>query len=116
MRAGSTASSGCRGIAASAAAIAFLSAALLLATGGTSHAALQETPSLAAEVAQGALPPVTDRIPREPALAELETIGRPGGTLHMLMASPKDTRMMVVYGYARLVAYTPALALVPDML
>ena len=25
----------------------------------------------------------------------------------MLMASPKDTRMMVVYGYARLVAYTP---------
>jgi peptide/nickel transport system substrate-binding protein len=116
MRAGSTASSGCRGIAASAAAIAFLSAALLLATGGTSHAALQETPSLAAEVAQGALPPVTDRIPREPALAELETIGRPGGTLQMLMASPKDTRMMVVYGYARLVAYTPALALVPDML
>ena len=116
MRAGSTASSGCRGIAASAAAIAFLSAALLLATGSTGRAALQETPSLAAEVAQGALPPVTDRIPREPALAELETIGRPGGTLHMLMASPKDTRMMVVYGYARLVAYTPALALVPDML
>src|SRR5215472_5558559 len=34
----------------------------------------------------------------------------------MLMASPKDTRLMVVYGYARLVAYTPALAIVPDML
>ena len=34
----------------------------------------------------------------------------------MLMSSPKDTRMMVVYGYARLVAYTPALAIVPDML
>jgi peptide/nickel transport system substrate-binding protein len=79
-------------------------------------AALLETPSFAAEVAQGALPPVTQRVPREPALAELETIGRPGGELHMLMASPKDTRMMVVYGYARLMAYTPALALVPDML
>ena len=79
-------------------------------------AALLETPSFAAEVAQGVLPPVTQRVPREPALAELETIGRPGGELHMLMASPKDTRMMVVYGYARLMAYTPALALVSDML
>ncbi len=34
----------------------------------------------------------------------------------MLMASPKDTRIMVVYGYARLVAYTPDLELVPDIL
>ena len=34
----------------------------------------------------------------------------------MLMASPKDTRMMVVYGYARLVGYTPALELAPDIL
>src|SRR5690242_17697571 len=70
----------------------------------------------AAEVASGALPPINQRMPREPALAELETIGRPRGELRMLMSSPKDTRLMVVYGYARLVAYTPALALVPDML
>ena len=34
----------------------------------------------------------------------------------MLMGGPKDTRMMVVYGYARLVGYTPALELVPDIL
>lgn len=68
------------------------------------------------EVASGELPPIASRVPREPALAELETIGRPGGELRMLMASPKDTRLMVVYGYARLVAYTPALAIVPDML
>ena len=80
------------------------------------RAALQETPSLLAEVASGALPPVSSRVPSAPALAELETIGRPGGELRMLMASPKDTRLMVVYGYARLVAYTPALAIVPDML
>jgi peptide/nickel transport system substrate-binding protein len=88
----------------------------LVATAGTASAALLETPSLAAEVASGALPPAIERIPREPALAELETLGRPGGELRMLMASPKDTRIMVVYGYARLVAYTPGLALVPDML
>jgi len=67
-------------------------------------------------VAKGTLPPVNQRVPREPSLAELETIGKPGGELRMLMASPKDTRLMVVYGYARLVGYTPALALVPDML
>src|SRR5437763_1394351 len=80
------------------------------------QAALLETPIFEADVAQDKLPPVANRIPREPSLAELETIGRPGGELRMLMASPKDTRLMVVYGYARLVAYTPALALVPDML
>jgi peptide/nickel transport system substrate-binding protein len=90
--------------------------ALLLLVPLPAGAALLETPSLAAAVAAGELPPILSRVPREPALAELETIGRPGGELRMLMASPKDTRLMVVYGYARLVAYTPALALVPDIL
>jgi len=80
------------------------------------RAALQETPIFAAAVAKGELPPVISRLPREPSLAELETIGRPGGELRLLMASPKDTRLMVVYGYARLMAYTPGLALVPDIL
>jgi peptide/nickel transport system substrate-binding protein len=93
-----------------------LAAVLLTAPAGPARAALQETPSLLSEVESGALPPVASRVPLEPALAELETIGRPGGELRMLMASPKDTRLMTVYGYARLVAYTPALALVPDML
>ena len=93
-----------------------LAALLLMMATGTASAALIETPSLAREVASGALPPVVQRIPREPALAELETLGRPGGELRMLMASAKDTRIMVVYGYARLVAYTPGLAIVPDIL
>jgi peptide/nickel transport system substrate-binding protein len=83
---------------------------------GPAWAALQETPEFAPLVASGKLPPVAQRIPEAPALAELEQIGEPGGELRMLMASPKDTRLMVVYGYARLVAYTPALAIVPDML
>ena len=97
-------------------AIIALSGLLLLLTSTGADAELQETPSLTAQVASGQLPPVVERIPREPALAELETLGRPGGELRMLMASAKDTRLMVVYGYARLVAYTPALAIVPDML
>src|SRR6266566_4012948 len=89
---------------------------VLLLPSAPARAELYETPSLVAQVASGALPPVSIRLPNEPALAELETIGRPGGELRMLMSSPKDTRLMVVYGYARLVAYTPALAIVPDML
>src|SRR5271165_5838253 len=68
------------------------------------------------EVASGKLPQADDRLPSEPDLAELETIGNPGGELRMLMGGPKDTRMMVVYGYARLVGYTPALKLEPDIL
>ena len=96
--------------------VAVLAAGAVLGVAAPALAALQETPFLAKEVASGALPPVAQRIPSEPALAEVETIGRPGGELRMLMASPKDTRLMTVYGYARLAAYTPALAIVPDML
>lgn len=79
-------------------------------------AGLRETPMLQAQVAAGALPPVAARVPLVPEVADVESIGRPGGQLRMLMASPKDTRIMVVYGYARLVAYTPDLKIVPDIL
>ncbi|MBV9685599.1 MAG: ABC transporter substrate-binding protein [Alphaproteobacteria bacterium] len=79
-------------------------------------AELQETPALKDDVASGKLPKIEMRVPEDPAVAELATIGTPGGELRMLMGGPKDTRMMVVYGYARLVGYTPSLALVPDIL
>jgi peptide/nickel transport system substrate-binding protein len=98
------------------AAFAAAACALFLLAPGSAKAVLQETPFFAEPVKSGKLPAVLQRIPSEPALAELETLGRPGGDLRMLMASAKDTRLMVVYGYARLVAYTPALAIVPDML
>lgn len=91
-----------------------LGAALVLSS--PSAAKLQETPALKNEVAEGKLPKIEERVPEEPAVAELEATGKPGGHLRMLMAGPKDTRMMVVYGYARLVSYTPTLDLVPDIL
>ncbi len=56
------------------------------------------------------------RVPREPAIAQTNGLGKPGGTLRLLMASPKDTKMIGVYGYARLLSYTPSLTLVPDIL
>ena len=67
-----------------------------------------------AEAADGTLPPLADRLPREPAIAP-GTPGRPGGALRMLMAGPKDTRMIVVFGYSRLVGYTPDLTLAPNI-
>jgi len=75
---------------------------------------LVETPSLADAVASGAVPPVAQRVPRQPMVAG-EAPGRPGGDLRVLMAGPKDTRLMVVYGYARLVGYTPDLTFASDL-
>src|ERR1700751_2364900 len=77
---------------------------------------LQETPALKNDVGTGNLPKVEERVPEDPKVADSETIGDPGGELRMLMGGPKDTRMMVVYGYARLVGYTPSLKFAPDIL
>jgi peptide/nickel transport system substrate-binding protein len=76
---------------------------------------LKETPSLQDAVKAGTLPPVTDRVPTAPLLVRPKDPGTPGGTLHLLMASTKDTRMMVVYGYTRLLTYTPDEKLEPDI-
>ncbi len=57
--------------------------------------------------------------PDEPSVVEMDgskTVGKPGGTLDMLVGRAKDTRLMVVYGYARLVGYDEALELKPDIL
>ena len=53
-------------------------------------------------------PPITGGSNQTSSLgggATAEEIGNSGGELRMLMGGPKDTRMMVVYGYARLVGY-----------
>jgi peptide/nickel transport system substrate-binding protein len=89
---------------------------ILLASTAPAAAELRETPLFAPLVAGGTLPAVAQRVPGTPAVADTGSIGRPGGELRLLMASPKDTRLMVVYGYARLVAYTPSLQIVPDIL
>jgi peptide/nickel transport system substrate-binding protein len=77
-------------------------------------ASFLETPLFAERVAANGLPKVDERVPAEPAVVDAS--GRAGGELHILMASPKDTRMMVVYGYARLVGLTPAFKFKPDIL
>ncbi|HEX5077512.1 MAG TPA: ABC transporter substrate-binding protein [Geminicoccaceae bacterium] len=64
--------------------------------------------------------PASAAPPDEPLVVDFaaagKTIGKPGGTLDMLVGRPRDTRLMVVYGYARLVGYDQNLELVPDIL
>ena len=79
-----------------------------------------ETPYFRESVTVGALPPVAERLPARPSVVDFggdgREIGRHGGELRMLMGREKDVRMLVVYGYARLVAYNPEFELVPDIL
>ena len=79
----------------------------------------RETPSLAASVDAGELPPVVERIPEQFKVARLrndQTPGEHGGQLRLLMGKQKDIRQIVIYGYARLVGYTPELDLEADIL
>ena len=82
--------------------------------------AVQEVPFLAERVSAGTLPPVADRLPQQPLSVDLASLGREprphGGEIDILMARGKDTRMMTVYGYARLVGYDPNMILQPDIL
>ena len=89
-------------------------AASLPGTGWAEVSSWSETRFFAKKVAAGALPNVANRVPAEPAV--VDSSGKPGGELRILMATPKDTRMMVVYGYARLVCLTPELKFTPDIL
>src|SRR5690606_21135387 len=62
---------------------------------------------------------IEQRVPTEPQIVRFEgykTPGRHGGELRMLINRAKDVRLMVVYGYARLVVYDERYEIVPDIL
>ena len=97
---------------------AFLLALLLLAPSAAK--AWLEPPALQNEVAAGKLPPIEERLPQTPLVAPMRAEGLEpgeyGGDLRILMSGAKDVRMMVVYGYARLVGYDADYTLLPDLL
>jgi peptide/nickel transport system substrate-binding protein len=96
-----------------------LSVTILLASSTLANAkslTLIEPGSLVDQVTNATLPPITERVPAEPSVVRIEEPGRYGGSLRMLMGRAKDIRMMIVYGYARLVGYDRAYKLVPDIL
>ncbi len=97
-----------------------LLASTIAAEALTPEQTLIETPSLQAAVSAGKMPPVYERVPLDPAKVDLaaegKTIGRHGGEIRTLFGKPKDTRMITVYGYARLAGYGPDFVIRPDLL
>lgn len=75
---------------------------------------------LAARVASGDLPPIQQRLPEKPSIVSFsgteKSAGKHGGDLRLLMGRSKDVRLMVVYGYARLVGYDPEYRIAADIL
>ena len=106
-----------RGTVAGLAAAAFVAAFASAEAAGNPYI---ETPALAEEIAAGRLPPVAQRLPARPLVVPLAgnglAPGEHGGELRLLMGRSKDVRLMVVYGYARLVGYDRGYRLVPDLL
>ena len=91
----------------------------VLAGAAAAGATYIEVPSLAERVVNGELPPVERRLPVRPNVVALTeeglAPGRHGGELRLLMGHAKDVRLMIVYGYARLVAYDHSYRFVPDI-
>lgn len=83
-------------------------------------AAIDEPPSLEKDIAAGKLPPMAERLPKNPKridfAAEDKVAGRYGGTLRTLLGKAKDTRLMTVNEYARLVGFNLKLEIEPDIL
>ncbi|MSO65104.1 MAG: ABC transporter substrate-binding protein [Alphaproteobacteria bacterium] len=82
-------------------------------------AAFIEPPMLEELVKAGKLPAIDQRLPKTPAIAKFggeRAAGKHGGELRMLIGRSREVRLMVVYGYARLVAYNEKLELEPDLL
>jgi len=80
---------------------------------------LLETPLLEQLVNTGLLPPVNERVPEQLKIVRFyddKVLGQHGGQLRLLMGKQKDIRQITIYGYARLVGYTPALELKADIL
>lgn len=77
---------------------------------------LLDPPIFADKVAKGELPPVGARMPSEPRVVTVREPGQHGGTMRVVFGRSKDTRIMVVYGYARLVTYDAQFNIQPDIL
>lgn len=91
-----------------------------LAVGGVNAADYVETPFFEKAVADGSLPAVGTRLPEDPRRITVGTggrqVGKHGGDIRTLIGGAKDTKLMFVYGYARLVTYDRDLNIEPDIL
>jgi len=71
-------------------------------------------------LADGSLPPMAERLPKNPRVVNLAAMGREpgrvGGTVRMIVGRQKDIRLVPMNSYARLIGYDENLNLVPDVL
>ena len=79
-----------------------------------------ETALFEADIASGALPPMADRLPRNPRVIDLAAMGREtgryGGTVRMVVGGAREVRLIPIYSYSRLMGYDGDLNLQPDIL
>src|SRR5262249_14781718 len=74
-----------------------------------------EAPRLAQLVTAGKLPPLAQRLPEHPRVMEADAEAVYGGELRTLIGTLKDTKLLFVYGYARLIGFDRDYHLVPDI-
>jgi peptide/nickel transport system substrate-binding protein len=74
-----------------------------------------EAPMLAKLVTAGQLPPLAQRLPEHPRVMVTDPEAVYGGELRTLVGTLKDTKLLFVYGYARLVGFDRDYHLVPDI-
>lgn len=82
------------------------------------NAASSDTPTGAD--ADKSLPELKDRLPQNPRILDLKSLGRmpgqQGGRVRMLVGRQKDIRYVPIFSYSRLVGYNEQLEFVPDIL
>jgi len=103
-----------------------ITAAMLLILGllgappASTAEAYQESPWLRDDVSAGRLPPVGERLPADPLVVDLKAegkeIGKPGGTLRMMIGQGSDARSLLPFAYSRLIVYDENYRLAPDIL
>ncbi len=98
----------------------WLALVLAAAWPATAGSAWIEAPVLTERISRGELPPMAQRLPRPPSVVSFDATelspGRYGGDIRTLASRGRDVRLLVVYGYARLVAYDRDYRIVPDIL
>ncbi|MDB5666415.1 ABC transporter substrate-binding protein [Cypionkella sp.] len=92
----------------------------LLASVALPSITFAEAPYFATDVRLGNLPPLPERLPRNPRVIDMpalgRTTGRYSGSMRMLISGQRDIRLIPIYSYARLVGYDADLKLVTDLL
>lgn len=87
---------------------------------GISRAEPGEPEYLQPELGPDGLPPLADRLPRNPRVINMAALGRKpgkqGGSVRTIIGGQKDIRLMTICSYARLVGYDEKLQLHADIL